>query len=98
MIRTLLPFEKFAANVRLAVGAKVYDASVLTAVPPSVQFTNVYPVLAVAVTVHTVPQSFVPPPLVDPPPGGLELVLITYVFRAKLATSVRFAVGVKLYD
>ena len=90
--------EKFATSVRDALTVNVYDAVVLTTLPLSVQLVNVYPELAVAVTVHDVPQFFVPPPLVEPPPDGFELVLIVYVFSAKFATSVRFEFSVNVYD
>ena len=47
---------KFATNERSLVTVKLYVASVDTTVPFSVQFANVYPVFAVAITVAVVPS------------------------------------------
>ena len=43
-----------------------------TSTPANVQLTNVYPVLAIAVTVTSVTPSNEPDPLVDPPSIGLD--------------------------
>ena len=51
----------------------------LTIVPPSVQFANVNPVLAVAVTVTDVPETNVPPPVTVPPAAGFALTVMAYV-------------------
>jgi hypothetical protein len=44
-----------------------------TSVAPSVQLTNEYPELGVAVTVTEVPELNVPPPLTIPPATGLAV-------------------------
>jgi hypothetical protein len=59
--------------------------------------TNLYPVAGVAVNVITVPELYVPPPDIVPPPDGLELVDMVHGIKAKFATKLLFPVTVKTY-
>ena len=56
---------------------KVYEASVETSMPSSVQLMKSHPVFGVAITVTSVPSSYIPSPVVVPPSKGLADVVIS---------------------
>jgi hypothetical protein len=62
-------------------------------IPFSVQFVNVYPAFAVAVTVTEEPELNGPLPLVVPPANGIDDSVTVYcvgTIEVKFATSVLF--------
>jgi hypothetical protein len=62
---------------------------------PSVQFVNLYPTFAVAVTVTEALESNVPTPLAVPPADGIDDNATVYT-RIKFATNIRFPVIVNV--
>ena len=81
-----------ATSVRFDVAVNWYIAELETGVPFSVQFTNVYGAVGVAVTVTELFAATVPPPLTVPPLDGFAETLMTYVGAA--ASTVRLNVFV----
>ena len=66
-------------------------------IPFSVQFVNVYPAFAVAVTVTEEPELYGPLPLVVPPAAGfLDIDTLYCGTAAKFATNVLFPFSVNV--
>jgi hypothetical protein len=88
---------KFATRFRFPVVVNVYPVELPTRMPFSVQYENVYPDAAAAVTVRVIPQLNVPPPPVVPPAAGDEaVVIVAEQLAEKFATRFRLLLTVNV--